>query len=145
MKDTANDDNIQFPRNRQPALRILTMPADANPAGHIFGGWIMSQMDVAGAIVAVEYAASRVATVAVTQMEFHKPVFVGDLISCFARIEKTGRSSITVGVEVFAQRGRGGDVKYVKVTAAVIVYVAVDDDGTPQQLPERQSEFSEYL
>ena len=121
------------------------MPADTNPAGHIFGGWIMSQMDIAGSIVAVEYANSRVATVAVTSMEFHKPVFVGDLVSCFASIEKVGNTSITVKVEVFAQRGREYGVQIDKVTQAVIVYVAMDDNGNPAHLPDRSEGFSQYF
>ena len=97
-----------FPRDRQPTVRILAMPAYTNPNGNIFGGWIMAQMDVAGSVVAVEYAGGRVTTVAVTSMEFHKPVFVGDLVSCFARIQKVGSTSITVKVEVFVQRARDG-------------------------------------
>ena len=145
MKDTNLDDSHLFPRNRQPALRILAMPADVNSSGYVFGGWIMSQMDIAGAIVAVEYANSRVTTVAVTSMEFHKPVSIGDLISCFAKIEKIGNTSITVKVEVFAQRHREMRVKCVKVTEAVIVYVAMDKDGMPRQLPKREPNFSDYL
>ncbi|HXH02739.1 MAG TPA: acyl-CoA thioesterase [Candidatus Competibacteraceae bacterium] len=136
MTDAARDDSHLFPRDRQPALRILAMPADTNPAGQIFGGWIMSQMDVAGSVVAVEYANTRVATVAVTSMEFHKPVYVGDLVSCFANIVKVGNTSITVKVEVFAQRGGvTGQPRCIKVTEAVIVYVALDRDGRPLTLP----------
>ncbi len=133
-----------FPHDRQPTMRLVAMPADTNPAGHIFGGWIMSQMDVAGAIAASEHASGRVATVAVTSMEFHKPVFVGDLVSCFAKIEKLGTTSITVRVEVFAQRGRGEWGRYVKVTEAVIVYVAVDHEGKRRPLPARDPGDSAY-
>lgn len=134
------DDSALYPHDQQPALRTLAMPRDTNPAGHIFGGWIMSQMDVAGAVVAVEYSGTRVATVAVTSMEFHKPVFVGDLVSCFARLKRVGNTSITVAVEVFAQRGRAqGAVKTIKVTEAVIVYVAMDDAGNPVSI-ERAAE-----
>ncbi|MCB1804088.1 MAG: acyl-CoA thioesterase, partial [Candidatus Competibacteraceae bacterium] len=100
------------------------MPADTNPSGHIFGGWIMSQMDIAGGIVAAGRANGRVATVAVTSMEFHKPVFVGDLVSCFADIVKTGNTSITVQIDVFAQRWHKNILHTDKVTQAVIVYVA---------------------
>lgn len=148
MQDSHHhDDSHLFPRNRQPTVRILAMPADTNPTGHIFGGWIMAQMDIAGAIVALEYAKTRVATVAVTSMEFHKPVFVGDLISCFARITKIGNTSITVDVEVFAQRIREGRDSYVKVTHATIVYVAMTPEGAPVQLPARDPEelFSKYV
>lgn len=115
------------------------MPADTNPQGQIFGGWIMSQMDIAGGVVADERAQGRVATVAVTSMEFHKPVFVGDLVSCFAELERIGTTSITVRVEVFAQRRRHGRIECVKVTEAVIVYVALDDTGTPRPLPHHPS------
>jgi acyl-CoA thioesterase YciA len=121
------------------------MPKDTNAAGHIFGGWIMSQMDTAGSIVAVEYANSRVVTVAVTSMEFHKPVYVGDLVSCFAKIEKLGSTSITVKVEVFAQRNRDENIQIIKVTEAVIVYVAVHKGGTPKPLPMRGANFSHYF
>ena len=133
-----------FPRDRQPTVRILAMPAHATPNGNIFGGWIMAQMDVAGSVVAVEYAGGRVATVAVTSMEFHKPVFVGDLLSCFARIQKVGSTSITVKVEVFVQRARDGELLSDQVTEAVIVYVAVNADGSPRQLPERGPDFKQY-
>ena len=133
-----------FPNDRQPTVRMLAMPADANPNGNIFGGWIMAQMDIAGGVVAIEYAGGRVTTVAVTSMEFHKPVFVGDLVSFFARIQKTGTTSITVKVEVFVQRARDGDLLADKVTEAVIVYVAVDERGAPRKLPEREPDFGRY-
>ncbi|MBS1223552.1 MAG: acyl-CoA hydrolase [Proteobacteria bacterium] len=133
-----------FPRDRQPTARILAMPAHTNPNGNIFGGWIMAQMDVAGSVVAVEYAGGRVSTVAVTSMEFHKPVFVGDLVSCFARIQKVGKTSITVKVEVFVQRARDGQLLSDQVTEAVIIYVAIDDHGKPRQLPERGPDFGRY-
>ena len=119
----------------QPTTRILAMPADTNPAGHIFGGWIMAQMDIAGGIVAAERAQGRVATVAVTSMEFHKPVFVGDVVSCFATIVKVGTTSITADIEVFAERRRNARVRCVKVTAAVMIYVALTDDGEPRPVP----------
>ena len=133
-----------FPRDRQPTARILAMPAHTNPNGNIFGGWIMAQMDVAGSVVAVEHAGGRVTTVAVTSMEFHKPVFVGDLVSCFARIQKVGKTSITVKVEVFVQRARDGQLLSDQVTEAVIIYVAIDDHGKPRQLPERGPDFGRY-
>ncbi len=133
-----------FPHDRQPTVRLLAMPAHANPSGNIFGGWIMAQMDVAGGVVALEYAVGPVVTVAVTSMEFHKPVNVGDLVSCFARIQKVGSSSITVKVQVFAQRAHDGMLQSTKVTEAVIVYVAVNPDGTPCKLPERGPDFGQY-
>ncbi|MFO1351478.1 MAG: acyl-CoA thioesterase [Gammaproteobacteria bacterium] len=132
-------DHQPFPRERQPIVRILAMPADTNPHGHIFGGWIMAQMDIAGGIVAANRANGRVVTVAVTSMAFHKPVFVGDLVSCFADIEKVGNTSITVRVEVFAERRRGEQVQCVKVTGAVIVYVAVTPEGAPRPVPAMET------
>lgn len=120
------------PQDHQPVIRVLAMPADTNPAGHIFGGWIMSQMDIAGGVLAAKQAGGRVATVAVTSMEFHKPVFVGDLISCYAQVTRIGNTSITVDVEVFAERERHG--RRVKVTEAVIVYVALTEEGMPRPL-----------
>ncbi len=122
----------RYPQERQPVIRVLAMPADTNPAGHIFGGWIMAQMDIAGGVVAAEHAGGRVATVAVTSMEFHKPVFVGDLVSCFAQVERIGTTSLTVRIEVFAQRRRHQRGQAVKVTEAVMVYVALNDDGQPR-------------
>jgi len=133
-----------FPRDRQPTVRLLAMPAQANPNGNIFGGWIMAQMDVAGGVVAIEYAGGRVTTVAVTSMEFHKPVFVGDLVSFFAQIQRVGATSITIKVEVFVQRACDGDLLSDKVTEAVIVYVAIDDQGKPRKLPERGPDFGRY-
>lgn len=133
-----------FPHGRQPTVRLLAMPANANPNGNIFGGWIMSQMDIAGGVVAIEYAGGRVSTVAVTSMEFHRPVFVGDLVSCFAQIQKVGKTSVTVKVEVFVQRARDGQLWSDKVTEAVIVYVATDEQGVPRTLPERSDDFTRY-
>ncbi len=138
------EEQDRFPRDRQPTVRILAMPAYTNPGGKIFGGWIMAQMDVAGGIVALEYAGGPVVTVAVTSMEFHRPVSVGDLVSCFARIQKVGSTSITVKVEVFTQRAHDGTLQSTKVTEAVIVYVAVNSDGTPRTLPEREPDFGQY-
>lgn len=123
-----------FPTDRQPVVRILAMPADTNPAGHIFGGWIMSQMDIAGGIVAAGHSNGRVATVAVTSMEFHKPVFVGDLVSCFADITAVGNTSLTVKIDVFAQRWQDNRINTVKVTEAVMVYVALTETGTKRHL-----------
>ena len=138
---TAIEPQDIFPRDRQPTVRILAMPAYTNPNGNIFGGWIMAQMDVAGSVVAAEYAGGRVTTVAVTSMEFHKPVFVGDLVSCFARIQKVGKTSITVKVEVFAERNYANPI-VVKVTEAELTYVAIDADGNKREvLPEVSSKM----
>jgi acyl-CoA thioesterase YciA len=118
---------------RAPALRTLAMPADANPNGDIFGGWVMAQMDLAGSVPATERARGRIATVAMDGLRFHKPVFVGDLVSCYAEIVRIGTTSITVHVETWATRRF--DTTAVKVTEGTLVYVAIDDDGRPRAVP----------
>ncbi len=115
------------------ALRMVTMPADTNPNGDIFGGWLLAQMDLAGSIPAVERAQNRVATVAVDAMSFLAPVFVGDVVSMYADVERVGRTSIKVRVTAYAQRRRMGAV--VQVTQGCFTYVAVDPDGKPKPLP----------
>jgi acyl-CoA thioesterase YciA len=112
------------------ALRTIAMPVFANSHGDIFGGWLLSQMDLAGSAVAVRRANGRVVTVAVTAMSFQRPVFVGDEVSCYANILKVGRTSITVKVEAFARRGRSGE--QIKVTEGVFTYVAVDSESKPR-------------
>jgi acyl-CoA thioesterase YciA len=113
----------------EPALRAIAMPADANPRGDIFGGWLLSQMDLAGSTVAIRRAKARVATIAVTSMTFRKPVFVGDEVSCYAEIVKLGNTSITVKIESWVRRGIGGEA--VKVTEGLFTYVAIDADRRP--------------
>jgi acyl-CoA thioesterase YciA len=117
-----------------PTLRVLPMPSDANVHGDVFGGWIMAQVDIAGAIPAARRANGRVATVAVTSFVFKNPVLVGDLLSFYARIVRTGKTSITVEVEVFAERSRL-QAEVVKVTEATLVYVATDANRQPRVLP----------
>ena len=123
-----------LPDGKQPALRVMPMPADANQHGDIFGGWIMSQVDIAGGIVAGRLARGRVATVAVKEFVFKQPVQVGDLLSFYVELERVGRTSITVTVEVFAER-RPTDPHVVKVTEATLTYVAIDAHGRPRPLP----------
>ena len=118
----------------QPALRVVPMPADANQNGDIFGGWIMSQVDVAGAVPAMRRARGRVKTVAVNEFVFKQPVSIGDLVSFFATVTRVGRTSITVKVEVYAQRNPTDEVT-VKVTEATLTYVAVDAAGRSRELP----------
>jgi acyl-CoA thioesterase YciA len=120
--------------DREPALRVVPMPADANYHGDIFGGWIMSQADIAGSIPASRRARGRVATVAVNSFVFKQPVLIGDLVSFFATITRTGRTSITVDVEVYAQRNPTDEIT-VKVTEASLTYVAVGKDRRPRELP----------
>jgi len=110
------------------------MPSDANIHGDVFGGWIMAQVDIAGSIPAARRAAGRVATVAVNAFQFKQPVFVGDLLSIYATVIKTGTTSVTVSVEVYAQRNRM-DAEIVKVTEAVLTYVATDDARRSRPLP----------
>jgi acyl-CoA thioesterase YciA len=124
-----------LPDKEQPVLRIVPMPADTNAHGTIFGGWVMSQVDIAGSIPAWERAQGPVVTVAVNSFVFKEPVFVGDLVSFYARVLKVGRTSITVDVEVFAQRGRTGNKEAVKVTEAQLTYVAVDERRQPRPVP----------
>ena len=120
-----------LPIAKEPTLRVVPMPADANQNGDIFGGWIMAQVDIAGSIPAVRLAKGRVATVAVNSFLFKQPVFVGDLVSLYAEVIRVGRTSITVNVEVFAQRKPERE-ELVKVTEATLTYVAVDDDRRPR-------------
>jgi acyl-CoA thioesterase YciA len=117
----------------EPALRAIAMPADANPSGDIFGGWVLSQMDLAGGSVAGRRAQGRVATVAITGMTFLLPVFVGDEVSCHVSIVKTGRTSITVKVESWARRSLSGE--RVNVTEGLFTYVAIGPDRRPRPLP----------
>ena len=114
------------------AVRTLAMPADTNPAGDIFGGWIMSLMDVAGGIAAGGLAQSRVATVAVTDMAFLRPVKVGDVVCCYTDLARLGRTSLTLRVEAWVLRQRRGD--RIKVTSADFTYVALDDDSRPRPI-----------
>ncbi|KND59324.1 Acyl-CoA hydrolase [Candidatus Burkholderia verschuerenii] len=116
------------------ALRVVPQPSDANVHGDVFGGWIMAQVDIAGSIPASRRANGRVATVAVNSFLFKHPVFVGDLLSFYADITKTGNTSVTVSVEVWAQRMRLQD-EVVKVTEATLTYVATDHDRRPRALP----------
>jgi acyl-CoA thioesterase YciA len=119
---------------REPVLRVVPMPADVNQNGDIFGGWIMSQVDVAGGILAARRARGRVATVAVNEFTFKQPVSVGDIVTFYGEIERTGRTSITIAVEVYAQRNPD-ELVTVKVTEARLTYVAVGADGRPRPLP----------
>ncbi len=126
-----------IPQSTEPrgalTIRTLAMPADTNPAGDIFGGWVMSQMDIAGAIAAVERARGRVVTVAVEAMTFISPVKVGDILCVYTTIEKVGTTSISVAVEAWARRNRLDD--RVKVTDGHFVYVCLGDDGKKRPLP----------
>lgn len=120
--------------DEDPVLRVVPMPADANVHGDVFGGWIMAQVDIGGAILAARRANGRVTTVAVTSFVFKEPVFVGDVLSVYARILRSGRTSVTIDVAVYAQRS-GMVADAVKVTEATLVYVATDAERRPRSLP----------
>jgi acyl-CoA thioesterase YciA len=122
------------PDDRQPTIRVVAAPGDTNAGGDIFGGWIMAQVDIAGSIAAYRAAKGRVVTVAVDSLQFHQPVFVGDHVSCYADVVRIGRTSMTVQVEVYAERDRGGGAQHLKVTEARVTYVAVDEQRRPRQV-----------
>jgi acyl-CoA thioesterase YciA len=123
-----------LPDGAELVLRMLPLPADTNSNGDIFGGWLMAQVDLAGAVLPSRIARGRIATVAVNQFLFKQPVSVGDLLSFYARVERIGTTSVTVHVEVLAERNPA-DVQVVKVTEANLTYVAIDRDGKPRAIP----------
>ena len=136
------NENHSLP-NGEMVLRTLAMPADTNANGDIFGGWLMSQMDMGGAIQAKEIAKGRVVTVRVDGMTFLKPVAVGDVVCCYARCIRTGNSSITINVEVWVKKVSSEPIgQRYRATEAVFTYVAVDDEGKSRQLPDGRSNFS---
>lgn len=136
MSELENDkelENDTLPE-KSPVLRITAMPKDTNPGGNIFGGWLMSQIDIAGAVVAIERAKGRVATVKAHNIEFIHPVLVGDIVSCYASVYKTGRTSLVVNVDVYIQRN-AADPIVLKVSKAELVYVALDTERKPRPVP----------
>jgi acyl-CoA thioesterase YciA len=122
-----------LPTDKELVLKVIPMPADTNGNGDIFGGWVMAQVDLAGSVVPARYVDGRLATVAVNEFVFKQPVRVGDILSFFAAISRIGRTSITVQVEVYAERFRAQG-QYVKVTQASLTYVAIDDHGRPRPI-----------
>ncbi|MCE2678843.1 MAG: acyl-CoA thioesterase [Burkholderiales bacterium] len=132
--DDASTEEMMLPVDRMPVLRVIPMPRDSNVNGDVFGGWIMAQVDLAGSVPAVAHAQGRIATIAVNSFVFKQPVAVGDLLSFYADVEKVGRTSMTVFVEVYAQR-RLNPKKVVKVTEAYITYVATDENRKPRPVP----------
>ena len=125
---------LSLPDGSELVLRVMPLPADVNGNGDIFGGWLMAQMDLAGAVLPSRIAKGRIATVAVNQFIFKQPVSVGDLVSFYARVDRIGTTSITVHVEVFAERNPA-NLQVVKVTEASLTYVAIDTEGRPRQVP----------
>jgi len=121
------------PAEERIALRTIAMPADTNPSGDIFGGWLLAQMDLAGGAAAIKRSRGRVATVAVDSMTFHRPVNVGDEVSVYTNVSRVGRTSLTVHVDAWVCRGIGGPP--IRVTEGLFTFVAIDDDGRPRQVP----------
>ena len=125
---------LRLPDDRQLVLRVMPMPADANGNGDIFGGWIMAQVDIAGAVLSARIAKGRIVTVAVNEFIFKQPVSVSDLLSFYAKVERIGKTSVTVNVEVYAERNPA-NLEVVKVTEANLTYVAIDQHGKPRLIP----------
>ena len=134
MTDDASHQIVSLPAGKIPELRVIPMPADANMYGDVFGGWIMAQVDLAGSIPALRRAKGRVATIAVNSFVFKNPVFVGDLLNFYAEVIRVGQTSITVEVEVYAQRMTDAE-QTVKVTEATLTYVATDENRQPRAVP----------
>ena len=125
---------LKLPDDRELVMRVMPMPADVNANGDVFGGWIMAQVDVAGGVLPARIAKGRIATVAVNQFVFKQPVSIGDLLSFYAKVERIGRTSVTVHVEVYAERNPA-NLHVVKVTEANLTYVAIDREGQPRPIP----------
>ncbi len=126
---------ITLPTDKELVLKVIPMPADCNANGDIFGGWVMAQVDLAGSVVPARHVDGRMATVAVNQFIFKQPVRVGDILSFFAAVTRIGTTSVTVQVEVYAERFRAQGT-YIKVTEASLTYVAIDDMGKPRAIPK---------
>jgi acyl-CoA thioesterase YciA len=127
-------DKVELPTDQVLVLKVIPMPGDCNANGDIFGGWVMAQVDLAGSVLPARYTQGRMATVAVNEFIFKQPVRVGDILSFFSKVARIGRTSITVKVEVFAERFRTQGT-YIKVTEALVTYVAIDDQGRPREIP----------
>ena len=125
---------VELPTDMELVMKVIPMPADCNPNGDIFGGWVMAQVDLAGGVIPARHALGRMATVAVNQFVFKQPVRVGDILSFFSTLTRLGRTSVTVQVEVYAERFLSQKT-YIKVTEASLTYVAIGDDGRPRELP----------
>jgi len=126
--------DLSPPSDKALVLKVIPMPADCNANGDIFGGWVMAQVDLAGSVLPARYVRGRMATVAVNQFVFKQPVKVGDILSFFAEVTRIGNTSITVQVEVYAER-YGAQGAFVKVTEASLTYVAIDEQGRPRAIP----------
>ena len=134
MSTNTSPTGIQLPTDEELVLKVIPMPADSNANGDIFGGWVMAQVDLAGSVIPARYTQGRMATVAVNEFIFKQPVRVGDILTFFSKLVRIGRTSITVKVEVYAERF-SSQGQYVKVTEASVTYVAIDDQGRPRPIP----------
>jgi acyl-CoA thioesterase YciA len=128
--------NVALPLDKELVLKVIPMPADCNANGDIFGGWVMAQVDLAGSVIPARHTQGRMATVAVNEFIFKQPVRVGDILSFFSEVTRIGRTSVTVKVEVFAERFRSQG-RYIKVTEALVTYVAIDDQGRPREITKK--------
>ena len=133
LESSAAGQPTSLPQDLDLVLRVMPLPGDANGNGDIFGGWIMAQVDIAGAVLSSRAARGRVVTVAVNQFVFKQPVSIGDLLSCYGRVQRIGRTSVTVHVEVYAERNPANP-QVVKVTEANLTYVAIDRNGKPREI-----------
>lgn len=144
--DTENLDSIETPDGTL-MLRTMSMPANANPNGDVFGGWLMSQLDAGGAMMAYEMTRGRVVTIAAEKMVFKKPVKVGDVVCCYGRVVHIGNTSLSIKLELWTRRNSSERVKRMKVTETVFTYVGIDDNGEKRPLPdflhEREAEILE--
>jgi len=138
MSDNSSAPNVQLPTDKELVLKVIPMPADCNANGDIFGGWVMAQVDLAGSVIPARYTQGRMATVAVNEFIFKQPVRIGDILSFFSSLTRIGRTSITVKVEVYAERYHAQG-QYIKVTEASLTYVAIDDNGKPREVPKPPS------
>ena len=135
MSTQAYPSRVQLPTDEELVLKVIPMPADCNAKGDIFGGWVMAQVDLAGAVLPARYTKGRMATVAVNEFIFKQPVRVGDILSFFSKVSRIGRTSVTVKVEVYAERFQAQG-EYIKVTEASVTYVAIDNNGQPREIPK---------
>ena len=134
MSVNSSAPRVELPTDKELVMKVIPMPADCNPNGDIFGGWVMAQVDLAGGVIPARHTQGRMATVAVNQFVFKQPVRVGDILSFFSTLTRIGRTSITVQVEVYAERFLAQKT-YIKVTEASLTYVAIDGNGQPRELP----------
>ena len=136
MSAHSSSEPVALPTDKELVLKVIPMPADTNGNGDIFGGWVMAQVDLAGSVLPARYTQGRMATVAVNEFVFKQPVRVGDILSFFSSVTRIGRTSVTVQVEVYAENfERQG--QYMKVTQALLTYVAIDDSGRPRPIPSQ--------